>query len=85
MFGSYGKGVGKLSWLRGIALDVQDKVYVSDDNNRISVFTSGGQFVTSFGSKGGRPGEFNNPCGLAVDSNGVVYVCDFKNFRLQLF
>ena len=38
--------------------------------------------MTSFGSEGGRRGEFENPRGLAVDSNGVVYVCDH---RLQLF
>ena len=72
----------------GIALDVQDKVYVSERfNHRISVFTSKGQFVitskgqfvTSFGSGG------LDPRGLAVDSNGVVYVCDFNNHLLQLF
>ena len=73
-------------WPIGIALDVQDKVYVSDsDYHCISVFTSEGQFVMSFGSKGKRPGEFKDPCGLAVDSNGVVYVCDLHNDRLQLF
>ena len=85
MFGSHGEGDGELNWPHGIALDVQDKVYVSEGNNhRISVFTSEGQFVTSFGSKGGRPGE-KDPYGLTVDSNGVVYVCDLSNRRLQLF
>ena len=86
MFGSRGKGDGELNYPIAIALDVQDKVYVSEKNNhRISVFTSEGQFVTSFGSKGERPGEFQSPQGLAVDSNGVVYVCDLTNCRLQLF
>ena len=85
MFGSCGKGNGELNWPHGIALDIQDKVYVSEGNNhRISVFTSEGQFVTSFGNKGGRPGV-KDPFGLAVDSNGVVYVCDLSNRRLQLF
>ena len=80
MFGSYGKGDGELSWPIGIALDVQDKVYVSENiNHRISVFTSEGQFVMSFDSGG------LDPRGLAVDSNGVVYVCDFNNHILQLF
>ena len=80
MFGSYGAGDGELDWPIGIALDVQDKVYVSERfNHRISVFTSKGQFVTSFGSRG------LDPRGLAVDSNGVVYVCDFNNHILQLF
>ena len=83
MFGSRGEGDGELNYPIGIALDVQDKVYVSEKNNHsISVFTSKGQFVTSFGS--GRPGKLD-PRGLAVDSNGVVYVCDLDNYRYQLF
>ena len=45
MFGSRGEGDGGLNYPIGIALDAQDKVYVSDDNARISVFTSEGQFV----------------------------------------
>ena len=80
MFGSYGAGDGELDWPFGIALDVQDKVYVSESfNHRISVFTSKGQFVTSYGRVG------YDPRGLAVDSNGVVYVCIFNTHILHLF
>ncbi len=46
-----------------------------------SVFTSDGQFLTSFGKNE----EFNSPYGLAVDASGVVYVCDHDNNRIQLF
>ena len=34
---------------------------VSVDNHRVSVFTSEGVFVTSFGRRGSGPGEFANP------------------------
>ena len=51
----------------------------------MSVFTSGGQFVTAFGQKGKGDGEFNLPFGISVDECGIVYVCDFKNNRVQLF
>ena len=79
-------GRGELNCPAGIALDDEDKVYVSEQgNNRVSVFTSEGQFVTSFGQRGHGPGEFMYPRGLTVDSNGVVYVCDLCNNRLQLF
>ena len=54
-------------------------------NNRVSLFTSEGQFVTSFGRGGEWPGEFNTPAGLALDSSGVLYVCDMLNNRVQLF
>ena len=48
------------------------------------MFTSEGKFVTSFGRKGEGPGEFISPCGLEVDNNGVVYVCDSYNNRVQV-
>ena len=51
----------------------------------MSVFASEGQFLTSFGKMGAKPGEFRNPVGLAVDSSGVLCVCDFSNYRVQPF
>ena len=51
----------------------------------MSVFTSGGQFVTSIGRKGKDNWGFNYPLGVAVDTCGVVYVCDHYNDRVQLF
>jgi DNA-binding beta-propeller fold protein YncE len=61
-------------------------VYVSDIiNRRVSVFTSVGKFVTSFGREGKGAGEFSCPHGLAVDNSGVVYVCDIFNNRVQVF
>ena len=61
-------------------------VYVSEwGNSRVSVFTSEGVFVTSFGSRGKGPGQFKGPRGVAVDNSGVVYVCDVLNYRVQVF
>ena len=67
-----------------VALDGEDKLYVTEfGNDRVSVFTSDDQLVTSFGDYGEGLGEFSDPHGLAVDSNGVVYVCDESNNRLK--
>ena len=38
-----------------------------------------------FGSPGQGDGEFNRPSGIAVDKEGIIYVTDFKNDRLQIF
>ena len=67
-------------------MDANGFVYVSEyENHRISVFTSLGQFVTSFGKWGSGPGEFKYPRGITVDGCGVVYVSDWGNNRVQLF
>ncbi len=71
----------------GIAIDAnRGLVYVSDSvSHHISVFTSKGQFVSTFGKRGSEPGEFNYPNGLAVSADGILYVCDTKNNRVQCF
>jgi tripartite motif-containing protein 2/3/tripartite motif-containing protein 71 len=86
MFGRRGQGRGELDGPAVVALDTSDMVYVSEgDNQRVSVFTSDGQFVMAFGRMGEGPGEFKEPRGLAVDNSGVVYVCDIDNNRVQVF
>ena len=67
---------------QSIAIDTNDIVYVSESyKNRVSVFTSKGQFITSFEKK---RGHFI-PYGVCVDSDGVVYVCDHFNNCIRLF
>ena len=64
-----------------------DFVYISEWGSKhcVSVFTKEGKFITSFGTKGDEVQQFNLPGGLAIDSEGIVYVCDFNNSRLQAF
>ena len=50
----------------------------------VSVFSTKGLFVTSFGSKGSSDGRFQCPIGVCVDTDGFVYVCDYGN-RIQVF
>ena len=86
LHGKCGQGRGKLDKPTYVAVDTSGMVYVSEHCiHRVSVFTSEGQFVTSFGRKGEGPGEFKYPHGLALDSSGVVYVCDSDNNRVQVF
>ena len=83
-FGNKGSGEGELNKPKGIAIDLNDIVYVSDSsNNRISVFTCGGQFLRSFGSQGDKPGQFRDPTGIVV-INGAIYVSDYFG-HLQVF
>ena len=42
-------------------------------------------FVKEWGTAGSGDGQFNSPFGVAVDSNGDVYVADTGNHRIQKF
>ena len=84
-FGKKGKGKGEIAHCSSIAIDY-DIVYIADgDNHCISLFTCDGNFLTSFGTRGSGPGQSNSPRGIAVDGNGLVYVSDCLNNRIQVF
>ena len=53
--------------------------------SRIQKFTSAGNFITHWGTKGSGNGQFDWPMGVAVDSSGNVYVSDLHNNRIQKF
>ena len=86
MFGNKGAENGKLMYPTGICIDSNNVVYITElGNNRISVFTINGKFLTSFGTKGNEEGQFVDPRGIAMDKDGFVYVSDQKNDRIQVF
>ena len=63
-------------------------IYVSDGyrNARVHRFSGSGDLISSWGVPGkNAPGEFYLPHSLWVDSQGLVYVCDRKNNRVQVF
>ena len=83
-FGCDENGVKKLSRPWGVCVAGQ-YVYVTDDGlNNVSVFSTEGAYVTSFGHRGSEEGCFT-PCGLCVDRDGFVYVTDYFNDRVQVF
>ena len=86
-FGQKGKSVGMLNnkpW--GVAVNDRDEIAVTEPwNGRVSVFSSDGTHLRSFGSEGQKNGEFNLPSGIAFDSLGNIVVTDCKNHRVQVF
>lgn len=65
--------------------NTNQKLYLVDQgNNRILVFNLNGNFIFSFGKKGSKNGEFNNPHEIEI-FNDKVYIADTRNSRIQIF
>ena len=70
----------------GVAV-YQRRVIVVGENgtNYISIFSSTGKKLLSFGSHGSGPGQFNGIKGVAIDDDGNFFVVDQNNHRIQKF
>lgn len=53
-------------------------------NSRVVKFTPSGAVAAAWGTKGGRPLEFNVPHSVAVDDRDRIYVADRENNRIQV-
>jgi hypothetical protein len=83
----------KLNCPRGLAIDVQGNLYVSDTaNSRIRKITATGIITTIAGTGvdgfSGDDGaaasaKLNSPRGLALDAGGNLYIADAFNFRIR--
>jgi DNA-binding beta-propeller fold protein YncE len=86
-FGSFGTGDGQFIYPTHVAF-AEGRAYVSEygGNDRVSVYTPSGEFVTSFGRPGSAAGEFSRPESLAVDpKRRLLYVADACNHRVARY
>ncbi len=70
-----------------LAVSPRGDLYVSDGygNCRVHLFSPTGELKRSWGVPGQGPGEFFLPHGIAVATDGRVFVCDRENDRIQIF
>ena len=52
---------------------------------RIQIFSTDGEFISSFGSSGLGAGQFLNISGIDVDVDGNVFVTDKGNGKIEKF
>jgi len=82
----------RFSYPGGVAVDTNGNIYVADsENHTIRELTPAGVVTTLAGLAGvrgtndgtGSAARFNNPSGVAVDTNGNIYVADSYNNAIR--
>lgn len=54
-------------------------------NARMLKFSPDGRLIKTWGTRGTAPGDFETPHGIAMDSQGRLFVADRGNNRVQIF
>lgn len=78
---------GELFWPCAAIESLDGSIYTLEygGHDRVQKWTSGGEWIASWGRFGAGEGEFRRPSGLAVGKDGEVYVADSVNNRIQVF
>ena len=90
-FGTSGTGDGEFDSPCALAFDEHGNLLVleggepSGTGDRIQIFDENGNFLSTLGSAGSGDGQFKGASGIAVDSQGSVYVADTFQARIQKF
>lgn len=92
-FGRRGDGPSDFSLIKGVAVDSEDHIYVTDGRGgKLIIFSKSGDPLLVVGdSKGQVPGKklyiggFNMPQGIYIDQNDRIFVADQLNQRVQVF
>ena len=70
-----------------LAVAPSGELYITDGygNARVHRFSPEGNLLDSWGEPGEGPGQFQVPHGIAISEDGIVYVADRENNRIQRF
>jgi DNA-binding beta-propeller fold protein YncE len=85
--GAAGTAPGQLGYVSDVVQDAGGCYYVAEfgQNQRITKLDADGRFVRCWGSAGSGPGQFARARALALGPDGLLYVADACNHRVQVF
>ena len=86
-FGDYftAQGPKTMRGPTGMCFDARGRLWINSIGGRIQQFSDQGEYLSGFGEEGTKPGQFSAPHGLAIDSQGCLYIVDAFNHRIQKF
>ena len=67
------------------AIDCGHLIVSSWFSHKVMIYTTGGDLLHVFGEHGSEIGQFRRPAGVSVDSDGLIYIADRCNHRIQVF
>jgi sugar lactone lactonase YvrE len=85
-FGQLGDASGETPRIKGIAVDRDGNLWVSDALlDQVSLYNQSGEFLMGLGESGAGPGQLSFPAGVSAHSDGRMAVVDSLNRRVQVF
>lgn len=85
--GEHGDQPGQFHFVTDVAQGPNGHFFIGQYGqiDRIQEFDPAGQFVRSWGSQGSAPEQFSRPQALAFDAQGLLWIADACNHRIQVF
>lgn len=82
--GVYESGFSLASAIKLFSISSTGKIFAIEGNT-IHIYSNSGDLLSSFGSFGTNPGQFNNPTDIFITADDTVYISDRINDRIQKF
>ena len=83
---SEGSEDGQFDSPLGVAIRGDLMYALEENNNRVQKFSiSKRSFISKFGSYGQGEGQFSSPRGVCIGPEGMVFIADHSNNRIQVF
>jgi hypothetical protein len=84
--GKWGVDRGQMYRPKGVAIDAQDRIYVSDGYlGVIQVFNKNKKFKGVLGDTSGFMAKFKSPTGIYVDGNMRLYVVEMLAHKVSVY
>lgn len=90
-FGKRGDNPGEFQLIKGVAVDSENHIYVTDaKGNNVGIYSETGDYLLTLGAAYSAerivaPGGFILPQGIFIDESDKIYVVDQLNGRFQVF
>lgn len=84
--GTNGYEPGQFGWVTDIARAPDGTLYLAEygEFDRLYKYSSDGEYIDRFGEHGEEPLQFSRPQTLAVDNEGLLWIADSCNHRIQV-